>query len=49
MHQWNNSLIGMRRRDEAFSAMLTARKLDHDLNAIHSSHVDAYHEIPIVH
>ena len=27
MHQWNNSLIGMRRRDEAYSAMLTARKL----------------------
>lgn len=24
MHQWNSSLVGMRRRDEAFSAMQEA-------------------------
>ena len=26
LQQWNNSLIGMRRRDEAYSAMITAVK-----------------------
>jgi chromosome segregation ATPase len=26
-HQWNNSLIGMKRRDEAYSAMVTARNI----------------------